>query len=255
MVDPLLLYFFSESLQKEATTVGDLARGAAAALKPHLGKEVLQGAIAPIRPHVAEFGKEFLQQALAPIQALHPTGKYIRKAYSSLSNVSPRAKKEMATWMGKETGRAAENVIDFEKGKGAVNAMRRGGWLSGYARYEGDKVLPYVKNRLLRMAPGQRAFAVIPSAVGAYHDLKEKEDPSTGRKKGIAERLTSAGVGFGSGIISSRMPSTQSKNLIAPIAGQMAGQVVGSRVGSEIGRRSGKAIDDALRKRKEGAQR
>jgi hypothetical protein len=252
--DPLVIYYFAEELQeqdlvKEAVTVGDISAGVRGAASS------AARTIRAIPGFLAHEGRQFLPSAMeaasAPLKALHPSGKYLKKGWEHLSNVSPHARKAMrgAIEAGASKG---HRFIDTSKGPGVLDRLRAGGWLSNVPKYVGEagrrtgglpadlgggySRVEHAKNLAMRALPGRKTLHVLPAGMGAMHTLRQKEDPETGRKIGLGERMGGAAMGAATGLVAGTATGTG-------IAGGMVGSHIGERLGATIGKTVGRGAD------------
>lgn len=212
MTDPLLYMFLSEEMQKEAVTIGQISSAVGGAART--------------------FGKEIGTHVAAPFQALHPTGKHLRKAWGSFSN---------APISRKLTGQSAQRF------QGAAGKLRQSGWLANVGRGDfggAGKVLQY--------APGGKALHVGMAGLGASRELASKET-ETGRKKGLGERVGRAGMGAATGLITAGAANRAATragaggllSTAAGLAGGHVGERIGGGIASGIGGSAGRAVDVA----------
>jgi hypothetical protein len=244
MTDPDLWHFFMDELhetEKVAVTVGGIASGAAEAAK--------------------NFGTHFAGGAADPLKALHPTGKYLKKGWDALSNAGPKAREAMQGAIARGARSGHDYRADFHNGKGVLNKLRSGGWLSNTPKYMGDlksskgtelvrhgvkggySKVEKAKNMALRALPGGKALHVAPALHGAYSELKQKEDPQTGRKIGLGERAGGAAMSLGTGLVGAG--SSEAKTW-AGTAGSMVGGATGASLGGYVGRKGGRTLDEAV---------
>lgn len=239
MIDPLVYYYFSEEMQKEALTVGHISEAA---------RVVGEGAKA--------FGHGLVGQ-LKAVPGLVQPGAW-KRGWQALANVSPEKKKELAEFVSRQAEKGRHFRPDFHTAEGVIPALRRGGWLANVPKYEGAKQLGMfgagepsklqrAKNVVMRALPGQKALTVgmsIPEAVGS---LRPQEDPETGRKKGLGERVGGAAGSIGTGLIATGLPQGQG---LSGAAGGMVGGMLASSVGAAGGRTAGRLLDVGTRKLK-----
>lgn len=252
-----LIYYFSEDLReqalvKEAVTVGDIAHGArSAASAVAAGVRAAPGVAMSEARH---FAPSAIDAAKAPFRALHPGGKYLKKGWDHLSNVAnPQNVEAMKGAISSGAQRGHQLVDTASSGTGVVDRLRAGGWLSNTPKYVGAEKgslaairrgrggaefskLEKAKNMAMRAMPGQKALHVLPAGAGAVSTLRQKEDPETGRKIGLGERVGGAAMGAATGLVAGTASGTG-------VAGSMVGSAIGERVGAGIGKTVGRSAD------------
>ena len=201
---------------------------------------------------MGQFGKAFLEQASAPFRALHPTGKYLKEGWQSLSNLHPNQVQALREQLVGKAGKGM--AADFHQGKGVMDQLRRGGWLSNTAKYTGPDKWKKAKNVAWRMMPGQKTMFVAPAAMEAVGTLRQDVDPETGRKIGLGERVGGAAMGMGTGLVSSGLFARAGTpmgfggsmgNMLGGMVGSSAGSAIGSRLGRGVGRAASRATRPA----------
>lgn len=259
MTSPLALHFFSDELLrpeiiKEAVTVGDIQRLAGAAGKAIRSSGAMgQG----LMDEVKHFGPAFLEHASAPLKALHPTGKYIRQGWGELSNLSDASRKAMREAIESGSQQGHRYVDTTAQGTGLLDRARASGWLYNTPQYvgpetrrragaTGEEAYSYVRatqNRLARALPGKKTMFVLPAAADAAYTAAHDEDPNTGRRLGMGERIGRIGLGTGANLVGVGMTGTKG------FAGQLAGGLVGETLGAHAGATLGRKVDELRQRR------
>jgi hypothetical protein len=88
---------------------------------------------------------------------------------------------------------------------------------------------------LTRNLPGERAILPASGALSAYGELSQKEDPVTGRERGLGERLGRAGATTFTNLAFNPIFAKQ-PGVLAGLATQIAADTVASRAGGLAGR-------------------
>jgi hypothetical protein len=89
----------------------------------------------------------------------------------------------------------SDYVADFHNSsnRSLLARARRGGWLSNTAKYTGTDKWKKALNTAERALPGWKGVQVPMFGAMGYGELKSKNDPRTGRTRGIGERVARAG--------------------------------------------------------------
>ena len=216
--------------------------------------------------HAARLGRGIenvgVETAKLVRDSAHPKhiGRGLREGFEAMGNMTKGRKESMQNLLSGERGvlntmadavRSPEGIArskakakeigshyraDYHTGTGVMDKLRRRGIMSGAAKYEGPSKIRKARNMARRALPGEAAVNVAQIAGGSYRGLKETEDPTTGRKIGLGERIGRAGMGATTGIVGMR------SGFVAGMAGSAAGEAIGGRVG-----RAGDAVAGKLR--------
>lgn len=204
-----------QAFGKEAGAARAVARGAES-----VGKKVLRAG--------AETGG-ILRDSLDPRRM----GKGLREGGLAMSNVSPDKKKALQSAIQK---RGPGYTADFHTSNTVGARLRRAGILGNVPLYSGPSRTKKVLNSAARALPGEAGTAVPLAAADAYGTLQERQDPETGRRKGVAERGLRAGMGLTTGIIGMRA------GFVPGMVSAGVGDFVGGRVGRAVDRAAGAAL-------------
>jgi hypothetical protein len=115
--------------------------------------------------------------------------------------------------------------------------LREKGWLAGF-RPDSSSLIAKLP------LPGAKPVHLGLAGAGATAELLDTED-SSGRKKGLGERLGRAGLGATTGLISAGYSGGGG---LPGMAGGFAGELAGEALGREAGGRLGRGADVALAK-------
>jgi hypothetical protein len=199
------------------------------------GETALQGA--------RNLGRSAAGHIAAPFMVFHPEGKYLTKGMQAMTNTSEAARNALKLDMAAKAEQGHKYIADFHSGTGILDKMRQSGWLSNTPKYLGDSKLETAKNTLMRALPGQRSMTLLPAGYEAVQTLRHGEDPTTGRKIGLGERIGGAAMGVGTAITTQGLVPSHG---IGGMAGSMIGGHIGSRIGTTMGRGGGRAIDEGI---------
>lgn len=194
---------------------------------------------AGVGTNILESGKEGLRSTrdlLNPRTSLRT----LRTAYGESANTAAPARAALRAELGMPLFGAKRRlgyIDDIMSNKSTAGALRRGGWLSNVARYEGKSLPRTVLNRLGRALPGQRAMGLGFGALQLASDVRER-DPNTGRRRGVFERTLGGGLGLAGGIVAS-----SSRFARHGLAGQLVGPMLVSSLASGVGTHGGRLLD------------
>ena len=272
--DPLILYYFSEEMQKEAVTLKDfgqlggaVARQGLSAVREGAGK--VPGLLAKAPGAALEAIKKAPGATLgaikdtpgtlrdaagnvaAPLKDLVTNPREtLTKGWEALSN-TPEKARAAASAASNRTGRFYQGT--HANPQSLADKARAAGWLANVPKYEGGAAteagdaMARWKNTMGRALPGRKSLFVGSTALQGMGALNQKRDPKTGRELGTGERLGRfAGNVGGSLALGASVPGG---NTVAKLIGQnYAGRLIGG-AGATTGR-AADVVSNKLRGKK-----